>query len=134
VGICAGAAVLLLIIIVAASGGGRSYGTRVRSGEDSYQEPVVKDYSAEKPKEVLKFDGQRWQDTGALVFICANSGKHEDKEVEINICSKCEKKNFFCQARGSIYCWNCEVEFPLSTLKCPECSASPRRPPRIKHK
>ncbi len=134
VGAAIGGVVLLLIIVAAASGGGKSSNYRHRSAENDYKEPEIPKYEPEKPKEVLKFDGQAFRDTGALLFICANTSSHEDKEVEINFCPQCQKKNFFCGYRGKIVCWNCEADFPVSNLICPDCKRPPQKSWRIKHK
>lgn len=138
VGAAIGGVVLLLVIIIAATSGGG--GARPRSQKYTYQDDtpsvVVPEYKPEKPKEVLKFDGQRFHDTGSIVFICANSGSHDDREVEFNKCPKCEKVNQFVywQSKDCYVCWNCEGEFPKSAIKCPQCGRPPQKSVRMKHK
>jgi hypothetical protein len=135
IGACVGGLVLLVIIIAAASGGGKgNYPQRRQYNENP--DPVVNIPQEEPRKEVLKFGGQRFADSGAICFVCANSGKHEDKEVEINFCPNpnCQKKNQFCVTENTFKCFNCEQEFPKDKIVCPECGRPPTRPARIKHK
>jgi hypothetical protein len=136
VGACIGGAVLLLVVIIAASGGKSTAPVRARATYDDSPSIVVPEYTPEKPKEVLKFDGQRFHDTGAIMFICANSGTHADREVEVNTCPKCKKYNqwIYWQSKDKYVCWNCETEYPKSEIKCTDCGRPPQKACRIKHK
>jgi hypothetical protein len=73
-------------------------------------------------------DGMRADDTGAILFVCANSGRHEDKEVFIESCP-CGERNYFYwdHARGGFTCYACTKPFPDELVKCGDCGKVPRR-------
>lgn len=75
------------------------------------------------------------EDTGIIMFVCANSAKHVDKEQLISECP-------FCPARGRFYweealqgfrCHSCKKPFPNDRIKCPDCGKVPAKV-RTKHK
>jgi ribosomal protein S27E len=68
-------------------------------------------------------------DTGVIVFVCANSPQHEDREVVISTCPKCGERNYFYfdHARQQLMCYACETPVPDSVVKCEICGAPPRR-------
>jgi hypothetical protein len=68
-------------------------------------------------------------DTGAIMFICANTPAHEDKEVFIEACNSCEAKRYFYWdgTVDGFRCYACEKPFPNEQVKCPECKRSPHR-------
>jgi len=74
-------------------------------------------------------------DTGYILFICANSGKHEDREELIKACPACKKDStFFWDADArSFVCFQCGVPFESSLIKCSGCGTVPKRV-RTKHK
>jgi hypothetical protein len=73
-------------------------------------------------------DGIRADDTGAIMFICANSTKHEDKEVFVHACA-CGEKDYFHWdgATGGFVCFACTKAFPNEKVVCPDCGSQPRR-------
>ena len=74
-------------------------------------------------------NGMSASDTGAIMWICANSGKHEDKEVFITVCPSCSNLNYFYWDGGesAFRCYACLKLVDNSILKCPECGHPPRR-------
>lgn len=80
-----------------------------------------------------KFGGQRVQDTGAIMFVCNGSGKHEEKEVIISVCPNCSNKDYFVAFENKFYCYKCEKELPSDKIKCDECGFVPKKT-RIKHR
>lgn len=69
------------------------------------------------------------QDTGSILFVCANSPQHEDREVLIRTCSKCSEKDyfFFDRAAEQFRCYACETLTPNESIKCELCGKQPRR-------
>ena len=74
-------------------------------------------------------DGMSASDTGAILWVCANSPKHEDKEVSISICPSCSQMNYFYWDRGQegFRCYACQKAVDNAVVKCPECGQPPRR-------
>ena len=74
-------------------------------------------------------DGIPADQTGAIMFVCAGSDKHEDKEVFISKCPSCSEVNYFYwnSHNSEFVCFACTKAIDSSVVKCPECG----RPPRI---
>ena len=74
-------------------------------------------------------DGIPADQTGAIMFVCAGSDKHEDKEVFISKCPSCSEVNYFYwnSHNSEFVCYACTKAIDSSVVKCPECG----RPPRI---
>jgi hypothetical protein len=74
-------------------------------------------------------DGIPADQTGAIMFVCAGSEKHEDKEVFISKCPSCSEVNYFYwnTHTSEFVCFACTKAIDSSVVKCPECG----RPPRI---
>ncbi len=74
-------------------------------------------------------DGIRVEDTGAIMFICANSDKHEDKEVLVAKCPECGELNYFYwdMASEGFRCFACTKPFPNEKVRCDVCGKPPRR-------
>lgn len=74
-------------------------------------------------------DGVRVEDTGAVMFICANSDRHEDMEVLISRCPDCSQVNYFFWDGGesAFRCYACLKVLDNERIRCPECE----RPPRV---
>ncbi len=74
-------------------------------------------------------DGVRVEDTGAVMFICSNSDKHEDKEVLLSRCPDCSQINYFFWdgAESAFRCYACTKLLDNERVRCPECN----RPPRV---
>ena len=91
--------------------------------------PLIKSIPAER-------NGIRADDTGAIMFICANTPKHEDKEVYIDVCTKCyQQSTFFWNAPNKGFvCFKCSYLFDREKIVCDECGEEPRRTVRIKPK
>jgi len=66
--------------------------------------------------------------TGAIMFVCAGSDKHEDKEVFISKCPSCGELNYFYwdTHASEFVCYACTKAIDSSAVKCPECGKSPR--------
>jgi hypothetical protein len=73
-------------------------------------------------------DGVRLEDTGAVMFVCANSDKHEDKEVLISRCPSCAEVNYFFRdfAEEAFRCYACTKLLENDTIRCPDCGRPPR--------
>ncbi len=73
-------------------------------------------------------------DTGYILFVCANSSKHEDREEIIKQCPSCSKVHTFWWNKDD----SCFVGFACSQpidntkVKCSLCGAAPKKV-RIKH-
>ena len=74
-------------------------------------------------------DGIPADQTGAIMFVCAGSEKHEDKEVFISKCPSCSELNYFYwnSHNSEFVCFACTKAIDSAAVKCPECG----RPPRI---
>lgn len=73
-------------------------------------------------------DGVRMEDTGAVMFVCANSDKHADKEVLISRCPSCSEVNYFFRdyAEEAFRCYACMKLLDNDGIRCPECNRPPR--------
>jgi hypothetical protein len=76
-------------------------------------------------------DGVRRDDTGDIMFVCANTDRHEDKEVFFSRCPAfgCGQESHFYwdYARQEYRCYACTQAVNPEAVKCPECG----RPPRV---
>ena len=74
-------------------------------------------------------------DTGYILFICANSDKHEDREEILKVCPACRKEStFFWETKqGCFICFQCGSAYENALVKCSTCGKVPRRV-RTKHK
>jgi len=73
-------------------------------------------------------DGLSASDTGAIMWICANSDKHEDREVFISMCPSCSQINYFYRdhEEEAFRCYACLKLYDNALLKCPDCGHPPR--------
>jgi hypothetical protein len=73
-------------------------------------------------------EGVSVDDTGAIMFICSNSPKHEDKEVFIHACPDCSERNYFYWdlTGDGFRCFACAKAFDGDKIRCPECGRPPR--------
>lgn len=73
-------------------------------------------------------NGIQADDTGAILFICAGTPKHEDKEVFIETCESCKNKKYFYwdNSLEGFRCYACEKPYPNNKVRCPECRRAPR--------
>ena len=117
-GIGGGGLLLLLIIIGAASSGSRR---PVREEKRVVAAPPPVEVPVAKPKPTNYV-----RNTGAIMFVCAGTEAHIDKEVLIPACAKCSAKNSFeVDSEASGYrCTKCKVV--ATDLKCSDCGRSPR--------
>jgi hypothetical protein len=88
---------------------------------------------------VSKKDGayvttRTYDDTGYIMFICANSDKHEDEEVLIRNCTSCKKDNtyFWDKEQSCFISFQCGAIFENDQIKCPKCGKVPKKV-RTKH-
>ncbi len=68
-------------------------------------------------------------DTGWILFICANSDKHDDMEVLLKRCEGCKKDStFFWDKKQSCFvCFQCGGGYDNAQVKCPTCGKVPKR-------
>lgn len=74
-------------------------------------------------------------DTGYILFICANSSKHEDMEVIQKACPACKADDtfFWDGTRSTFIGFKCGEVYDNALVKCGVCGAKPRKV-RTKHK
>ena len=74
-------------------------------------------------------------DTGYIMFICANSSKHEDMEVIQKTCPACKADDtfFWDNDRSCFVGFKCGEAYDNALVKCGTCGAKPRKV-RTKHK
>ncbi|HLY10258.1 MAG TPA: hypothetical protein VKW04_13205 [Planctomycetota bacterium] len=73
-------------------------------------------------------------DTGYILFVCANSPKHEDREEIIRTCPACGKVHTFWwnKDESCFVGFTCGQPFDNAKIKCSLCGATPKKV-RIKH-
>ena len=73
-------------------------------------------------------------DTGYILFVCANSPKHEDREEIIKMCPACSKIHTFWWNKDDSYFvgFTCSQPIDNAKIKCSTCGAVPKKV-RIKH-
>lgn len=74
-------------------------------------------------------DGIPIDATGAIMFVCAGSDKHEDKEVLISKCPSCSETNYFYwdSAGAQFICFACTKPVDNAVVKCPDCGKQPHK-------
>jgi hypothetical protein len=74
-------------------------------------------------------------DTGYIMFICANSSKHEDMEVIQKSCPACKAEDtfFWDGGKSAFVGFKCGETYDNALVKCGVCGAKPRKV-RTKHK
>jgi hypothetical protein len=74
-------------------------------------------------------------DTGYILFICANSDKHEDREEILRQCLACKKEDtfFWDTEKKTFIAFQCGAAYDNALVKCTICGKPPRRV-RTKHK
>lgn len=125
-GAVGGGVLLLLVIIVAASTGG---GGAARPVEKKKAVAAPPPAPVEKAKPVNYV-----RNTGAIMFICGGSDKHDDREVLILQCPGCKAKNAFevdNEARG-YRCTKCKVLHDQAAIVCDLCGRPPRLTTKLK--
>jgi len=72
-------------------------------------------------------DGIPIDATGAIMFVCAGSDKHEDKEVLISKCPACSELNYFYWDSGNsqFVCFACAKPVDNAVVKCGDCGKQP---------
>lgn len=117
-GIGGGVLLLLIIIIAAASSGGSKASAAPRKA--AAPPPPV-----EAPKEKAR-PTNYVRNSGAIMFVCAGTDRHPEKEVLIPVCPKCSAKNAF-EVDGEAGGYRCNKCKELtSEVKCLDCGRSPR--------
>ncbi len=120
------AAVALLALAACSSGPGYNEAGILPEEKASLSKagmlPLIKDIPRER-------NGIHIDDTGPIMFICANTPKHVDKEVFIETCLSCKNKRYFHwdDTLKGFRCYACEKPFPNDRVKCPECNRAPKR-------
>lgn len=74
-------------------------------------------------------DGIPVDATGAIMFVCSGSDKHEDKEVLISRCPSCFESNYFYWDGGNsqFVCFACTKPVNNDVIRCPECGRPPHK-------
>ncbi len=74
-------------------------------------------------------DGIPADATGAIMFVCSGSDKHEDKEVLISKCPSCSEMNYFFwdSPNSQFVCYACTKAVDNAVVKCPECGRPPHK-------
>lgn len=120
-GAVGGGALLLVIIIAVASSGGRP------------PAPPPREVKAPPPVERPVESHRTVSETGAIMFICGGSTKHEDKEVILSQCPGCGAYDKFYWKESQYLCLTCSKAFDNAKIACRECGKVPRVH-RIKHR
>jgi hypothetical protein len=88
---------------------------------------------------IAKKDGQyvpdrTIDDTGYILFICANSSQHEDREEILKLCPSCKKENtyFWDGEKKCFVSFQCGAVYDNALVKCTICGKAPARV-RTKH-
>lgn len=73
-------------------------------------------------------------DTGYILFVCANSDKHEDREEILKKCPSCGKNDtyFWDREKGCFLSFQCGAVYENSLVRCTICGKAPRKV-RTKH-
>jgi hypothetical protein len=105
--------ILIVIIAVAASGG------------KTPLPPPPQRAAAPPPAPV---DDIGIQNTGFIMWVCAGTERHEDKEVLIKNCPGCGTlgRFYFDASAGAWRCHSCKALVENASLKCADCGRPPR--------
>lgn len=118
--------VLIIVIAVASSGSsGRAREEARRPTRKAAAEPPPPP-PVERPK-AHNFV----RNTGSIVFVCAGTDKHPEREVVLSACPSCPAKNAFAwdDAAAGWRCTPCKAVYENAAIKCNLCD----RPPRVTH-
>jgi len=110
IGVGVGAVALVLILFFA-------FGSSEEPKERRSTKP-----KAAPPVEAPNYTRPQKPDTGSILFVCANSGKHEDEEVILGACPCGAQRKFYVDKEGGGYrCLSCAKIFDNAQVKCPKC-------------
>ncbi|HZE97986.1 MAG TPA: hypothetical protein VE981_13235 [Planctomycetota bacterium] len=100
---------------------------------------VAEDQQAVYKPAIAKKDGvyvttRTLDDTGYILFVCANSPKHEDREEIIKTCPACGKVHTFWWNKDDarFVGFTCGQPVDNAKIRCSICGATPKKV-RIKH-
>jgi len=99
------------------------------------QEVYAPEFSRKDGAYVARPPDRREEDTGWILFICANSPKHEDREEILKTCTACGKESTFWwdAEKRAFVCFACGGLFDNAKVSCTICGRVPTRV-RTKHK
>lgn len=125
IGSVSGGIFLLIIIIAAAASSGSS-------GYSSSTPRRPEKKAAPPPPPPPPSESRSYNyvvNTGSIVFVCAGTDVHPDKEVIVSTCQKCSGVNKFAwdDTARAYRCSGCSAVYENASIRCPECN----RPPRV---
>ncbi len=115
---------LLLVIIAIAMSSGSSAPAR-----DATRRPPPKAAAAPEPPPPPPRRAHNYvRNTGAIVFVCAGTEKHQDQEVVLSACPKCPSRNAFAwdEEASGYRCSSCKGIYENSAIRCGSCGRNPR--------
>lgn len=100
-----------------------------RAGEEKVYSPTI------SKKNGVYVPDRTIDDTGYIMFICANSDKHEDMEVIQKNCPGCKAEDtfFWDSGKSAFVGFKCGEVYDNGLVKCATCGRAPRKV-RTKHK
>jgi hypothetical protein len=119
-----GALLLILVIAIAASSGPSK---RLPAADAAVARPARR--TAEPPPPPPRESPRQYnfvRNVGSIVFVCAGTDRHPDKEVVLSACPKCPARNAFAWDEGAYRCSACKSEYENAAIKCDQCDRAPR--------
>ena len=108
--------------------------TDARKAKDKPEEEQAVYKPAVSRKDGAYVTSRTFDDTGYILFVCANSDKHEDREELIRKCSSCGKDDtyFWDKDKACFISFACGAVYDNAQIKCSICGKVPKRV-RTKH-
>ena len=105
-----------------------------RKSKDKPEEEQAVYKPAVSRKDGVYVTTRTYDDTGYILFVCANSDKHEDREELIRVCPTCKKDNtyFWDKDKACFVSFQCGAVFDNALVKCSLCGKAPKKV-RTKH-
>ncbi len=121
-----GGGLFLLIVIIAIAASSGSSGGAAREAARRPERRAAPEPPPPPPERPRATNYVR--NTGSIVFVCAGTDRHPDREVVVSLCPKCPSKNGFAwdEEASGYRCSACKGVYENASIKCDKCDRAPR--------
>lgn len=108
--------------------------SEARKSKDKPEEEQAVYKPAVSRKDGVYVTTRTFDDTGYILFVCANSDKHEDREELLRKCPSCKMDDtyFWDKDKSSFVSFRCGALYDNAQVKCTICGKVPKKV-RTKH-
>jgi hypothetical protein len=103
--------------------------SEARKTKDKPEEEQAVYKPAVSRKDGVYVTTRTFDDTGYILFVCANSDKHEDREEILRQCPSCKKNDtyYWDKDQACFISFACGAPFDNALIKCSICGKVPHR-------